>query len=415
MIDFFVAIWDKLVGFFVRDQYYKERKEFDKEWEEYQKYSELARNKESNEAILKKLSSKELETVFIIQQAEKAEDEIRRKENEHHKLLVETGIYDNRYAIAYESFLKRASSFEHPFVLKGGFALKHYFADEIMRYSEDIDWVYTEPLNSQSHARMIFTEWLDKIVETNIDGDRIRFEKSSYGVFWESLDYANENDFPTTSTEIRATIDNIDSLDITVQISFNLELTYPPVTFLYKPCYGNPFIVPKAVSLPVQIAWKLHQTLCYSRFKDVFDLIHLLKHPDFEELAMLRTMQELVNECAVGGEDIHNLRWFIGDMATRFFYLKENNLMETEEFKNLDKMSQHDKVYLRHLKLYDYSTISHNADKWPQSLEQVFTDFKEALNNAGFTENVFSLLPLPNRKKLFFKNPEDFRASRSRS
>lgn len=310
--------------------------------------------------------------------------------------------------MAYESFLRRACSFQHPFVLKGGFSLKQYFDESVDRKSEDIDWVYNQRLKNETEARAIFDDWLEKVFAVKFDNDRVSFKRSTDDKFWEMIDYADADDFPTTGTDLIYYVDNNKKNKdyIRVEVSFNIALTVPTVSFTYTPFIQESFEVPAAVSLPVQIGWKLHQSISSPRFKDVFDLIHLLEHPSFNNEARQQAIQELVNECSISGDDIKRLEWYMTDKASAYARLSESR-KDSEEFKQ--KEAELKQAWGWHhfmfISLYDYNEISSKGENPYKSLEQMLGEFKEILNRAGFTTEIFNSLPAPDRQKVAYTQP----------
>jgi hypothetical protein len=82
-------------------------------------------------------------------------------------------------------------------------------------------------------------------------------------------------------------------------VSFNLELNIQPIPLKYVPLFGESFLVPYTVPLSVQVAWKLHQTIVRPRFKDLYDLRHLLSNSLYDRQALKETLQTLVDECSM--------------------------------------------------------------------------------------------------------------------
>lgn len=150
-------------------------------------------------------------------------------------------------------------------------------------------------------------------------GDGVRFRSFRENAFWRMLDYAMGDDFPTTNTDLVCWVDEQEFDRFSLDISFNLPLDVPSEPLWYQPIRGEPFLVPHATPLALQVAWKLHQTLVRPRFKDLFDLLHLLKHPGFTPAVRQQTLTALASECSADGTDLGRLRWLLaGNLAPLF-------------------------------------------------------------------------------------------------
>lgn len=313
--------------------------------------------------------------------------------------------YADKELIAYESFLRKASMFQHPFILKGSFATKQFFENALVRYPNDIDWIYPLPLKNIAEAKTIFTDWIKEVISMDAN-DEVVFEEIDEFDYWEHIDYAGDEDFPTTGMALDYSINGKKSYDaVQVEISFNLAMNIPPVALNYQPFQGESFVVPQTAPLSLQIGWKLHQTLIRPRFKDIFDLIHLFAHPNYNGLIKMYATQELVNECISNGGDINLLEWFVTDKAARYAYLYENNMSEKQEFRRL-RTELDGRIRIESINIEEYKYVSKNPDNAPKSLSALLTQFKEALNNALFTIGSLKSLPQYNRKRLPFTAPE---------
>lgn len=225
---------------------------------------------------------------------------------------------ENFELIAYEAFIRRASKLELPFMLKGSYVTRQHFPNPALRTPHDIDWVYLHPIGSAEEAERIFSDWATQITELAAD-DGVRFRSFRENAFWRILDYAMADDFPTTNTDLVCWVDGQEFDRFSLDISFNLPLDVPSEPLWYQPVRGKPFLVPHATPLALQVAWKLHQTLVRPRFKDLFDLLYLLKRSDFTPAVRHQTLAALAKECAADGTNLGRLRWLLaGKLAPLF-------------------------------------------------------------------------------------------------
>lgn len=165
-----------------------------------------------------------------------------------------------------------------------------------MRLPYDIDYVYLEPLENVEEARSKFDEWAIQITEQTLN-DGVSFRNFKENAFWRRIEYAMSDDFPTINTDIAYSIAPNFSSEIHFDLSFNLDIDVPPVPLIYEPRHGKSFILPYTVPLALQVSWKLHQTLVRPRFKDLFDLIHLVNHASFDTEMLYQTLDALAQEC----------------------------------------------------------------------------------------------------------------------
>ena len=141
------------------------------------------------------------------------------------------------------------------------------------------------------------------------------------------------DDFPTVNTDLIAIVGG-DEIDISLDISFNLDLNQEPIPLLYLPLEGEPFIIPNTPPLALQVAWKLHQCLVRPRFKDMFDLIYLLNHKDFMASShnVYHVLQTLVNECERDNVDVQKLAFLIsGDIAPLYTHIEYGKKITLEK------------------------------------------------------------------------------------
>lgn len=216
---------------------------------------------------------------------------------------IEKMSYEDRQLVILEALLRRISLVNMPFVLKGSLLTRQYLENPDIRYVNDIDFLYLGKINDAQEANEIFTNWMIQVTEMDLN-DGIQFRSFREINFWGYIDYAMTDDFPTVYTDLEYWFvddpENVRWLEL--DVSFNLELEMEPVPLEYRPVFGERFVVPYSVPLPIQVAWKLHQTIVRPRFKDLYDLKYLLSHPSYDEQALQVTLQTLVNECSLEPE-----------------------------------------------------------------------------------------------------------------
>lgn len=242
--------------------------------------------------------------------------------------------------IAYEAFIRRATEIGMPFMLKGSYVTRQYFSNPQDRIPGDLDWLYLNPIDNVEESRKIFDDWATKVTEYFID-DGVKFRSFRENAFWRRIDYAMADDFPTINTDLVCWIDGQEFNYFSLDISYNLPLECPPVPLRYQPLRGNAFTVPYTATIALQVAWKIHQTLVRPRFKDLFDLIFLVQHPDFDDAALGVMLQALVNECDFDEVDEKNLHWFLRYEFERLLDPKEFITWELWRFQTYPICANH--------------------------------------------------------------------------
>jgi Nucleotidyl transferase AbiEii toxin, Type IV TA system len=285
-----------------------------------------------------------------------------------------------------EAFLRRASAIDLPFMLKGSYVTRQYFDNPNDRIPVDLDWVYLETLKDVETSRHCFNEWTTRVTEATAE-DGIVFTSFTKNAFWRRIDYAMSDDFPTVNTDLSCSLDGGADYDCSIDISFNLDIEVPPVPMLYRPLRGKPFVTPRTVPLPLQVSWKLHQTIVRPRFKDIFDLIHLLRHPAFDSVARMQCLQALVNECSADNVDMKRLEWLLtGDEGLLF----PGMLMQ-----QIWNRWRHEAIITEYIEGMNYDIARHITDpgKLPEKLLSFLDEFRAALHDAGLTPDILKHLP----------------------
>ncbi len=291
--------------------------------------------------------------------------------------------------LAHEGFLRRAAALDLPFMLKGSYVTRQYMDNPDERIPGDLDWVYLGHLPDGEEVESRFNAWAIAVTD-EVMHDGIEFKPFRNNAFWRMVDYAMDDDFPTVNTDIECNVDGTAFYDFSLDVSFNLPVEVPPVPLLYKPLRGEPFILPYTVPLALQVSWKLHQTLVRPRFKDMFDLIYLLRHPDFDNIALAQAIQALVNECAADKVDLKRLGSLLdGDAALLFpGYSMKEQWSYWRHKKELRYTNQ---------KYYESAALITDPAQLPELLPSFLEQFNTALSQAGLGRHLMNTLPAPER------------------
>ncbi|GAA4324500.1 nucleotidyl transferase AbiEii/AbiGii toxin family protein [Flaviaesturariibacter amylovorans] len=294
---------------------------------------------------------------------------------------------------ANEAFIRRAALVDAPFMLKGSYVTRQYFHDKRARIPGDLDWVYLEPLADVPAARSVFDAWANAVTNEHV-ADGVVFENFLKNAFWRSIDYAMAEDFPTVNTDLICYVDG-EEVALSIDISFNLGGGQRPVTLRYEPLTGAPFEVPRTVPISLQVSWKIHQTLVRPRFKDLFDLMHLVRHKDFSPRARAQCLQALMDECAADGLKPEKLLCFFNHQLE---YLYPPHSFEENwkhwRFRNHSSFSHHHDVVE-----YEQAHRITDADRLPGLLSQFVEQWSAALTEAGLGASALQELPPPTRAR----------------
>lgn len=252
------------------------------------------------------------------------------------------------------------------------------------------------------HANLLFlkpqfatAEWVIKVTETQKD-DGVKFRSFTENQFWRMIDYAMSDDFPTVNTDILCWVDG-ESCEFSLDLSFNLDIPIAPVSLDYKPLRGEKFTISQTVPLPLQISWKLHQTIVRPRLKDLFDLIHLLQHPSFTKESLEQTLHALAMECNtenIGKERIKSV--FSGDLG---------KIYEGSDIEKEWALWRHENYSSGGAK-FSFGFAKHitNSNKLPFTAKEFEGQFKIALQNAGITIETIEEMAIKNNSKIQVEN-----------
>ena len=300
--------------------------------------------------------------------------------------------YEQLMMIAHEGLIRRAAEIDLPLMLKGSYVTRQYFPNPANRTPADLDWVYLNPINDVETATTVFNDCMFRITELELN-DGISFKSFRQNQFWRRIDYAMADDFPTVNTDLECWI-NGKKVEFGLDISFNLKMDETPIPLKYYPILGKPFIVPYSVPLSLQVSWKIHQTIVRPRFKDLFDLIYLVQHPDFDRETLLATKKELINECIADNLDLHLLNTFFHYDIEDLF--RDNSINYTWQYWRHGIRPEEN--WKRGL-LWNQANEITNPEKLPFELSDFLAQFKEALESKGLDPQLISDLNIPYVRK----------------
>ncbi len=305
---------------------------------------------------------------------------------------MEKKEYKRLEMIAYEEFIRRASTINLPFMLKGSYVSRQYFQNRYDRTPADLDWVYMDAIDDEVYAREKFNEWATLVTELPTT-NTVKYRSFKENEFWRLIEYAMAEDFPTVNTDLKCWV-NEQEFDFGIDISFNLDIEQPPVSLLYKPIIGEPFLIQHTVPLSLQVSWKIHQTLVRPRFKDLFDLIHLLQHPTFDKITLEKSLQALINECSADQIDLIRLNYFLNKDIAKLF--PNDSINESWDYW---RHNINTKNYTGSLFYFDRAEDITDISTLPYVLQDFLNQLYQAMQNVGFDNELLNNLPTANRQK----------------
>ncbi len=299
--------------------------------------------------------------------------------------------------LAYEAFIRRAATFQHPFMMKGSYVTRQYFVNQEDRIPRDLDWVYTGGrINDVGKATEIFSSWIQSIITREVPGTEnilFKIDLEDEKMIWEAVDYSMSWDKPTISCSYYCLIENQEIYMDEIDISYNVPVEMKPAELTYRPLQGDPFIIRHTVPLPLQIAWKLHQTIVRPRFKDMFDLIHLLQHPSYTPDMAPRILKAMIKECQEGRVAQHEVNKLLtGDLVPLFKGSDIFKDWQTFRFGYVGK-SWDKTLYLSWL-----SAEITNPDNLPNTFKELREALFEAMQRTGITKDTLHSIPYVERK-----------------
>lgn len=256
--------------------------------------------------------------------------------------------------LSFEAFLRRAARLELPFMLKGSILTRQFFANKENRVVQDLDYLYFGKVRDDaSFMEVELSNWVESVTTTTL-ADGVEYRPFSENRFWRALDYAMNDDFPTTNTDLYCTVGTTVNPIVGLDVSWGLPLHVPPASLLYHPLEGEPFEIPFVAPIGLQISWKLHQCLVRPRLKDLIDLVYLLEHGQFSEDDLDVAVVEFLKECQkdqVDGlkllEYIHgNIRHFISGQG-RTGLLGFSKREPKPPLKNMGQLTNEDISFLK--------------------------------------------------------------------
>lgn len=236
-------------------------------------------------------------------------------------------ITDDRHLnlLAFEGFLRRASEHKAYFILKGSLLTRQCIANRYIRMANDIDFVYGNYLEDEIDANRIFSDWVTEVTETMVKDD-INFRSFRENNFWRGIDYAMNDDFPTTNTDLYCEVKGQVLSAMGLDITWNLPIEETPVPLLYHPVEGEPFTIPYTIPIPLQISWKLHQSMVRPRAKDLVDIILFLEDNELSEDELERTALYYVKECIKDRIDPKRILHYSENKVSTYFQQHEKEV-----------------------------------------------------------------------------------------
>jgi len=292
-------------------------------------------------------------------------------------------ITDESYLefLAYEGFLRRMTKVTGPFMLKGSLALRQYLSVPSVRKPGDIDLVCLEEFADGISAEPVFTRFMTQVTETYTD-DGMSFRSFTENAFWRRIDYAMHDDFPTANTDLLVNFENGQYIEISLDVSWNIPISVPPVPLVYHPTEGAPFKLKCTVPIALQISWKLHQTVVNTRVKDLMDLVMLLEDQQPSEEVLQQAIDAYVAECKKDKISATRILRFLNDTSSKSVKNKEQTAYAN--WKSMQKINPAaDKPFSLSLDrwAYDLSLINRN---W-ETPSDVYFDFVRVSESCGLT------------------------------
>jgi hypothetical protein len=282
-----------------------------------------------------------------------------------------------------EAFLRRASEVDMPFMVKGSIITRQYLPSPEMRLVADLDFVYLGYIHDPTNAGPIFSSWATQVTEMDLN-DHVQFRSFRENDFWRMIDYAMDDDFPTVDTDLLCWVDGIENDRLGLDISFNLDVDFSPVEMTYQPRIGEPFQLKYTCPLSLQISWKLHQLLVRPRLKDVFDLIVLLQHKEFDQITLEQTLYALKKECKKDNVSINGLIPILDKSVEQYFERKDSNTVVSKMLKHILPPTPSGSNF----KYLDLSSFKYFTTKehFPYtSRYELFKELRLQLLNTGFS------------------------------
>lgn len=292
--------------------------------------------------------------------------------------------------LANEALIRRTAMLDFPVMLKGSFLTRQYMPSFEYRKAHDVDFVYLNPLADPEDISSHLNKWLTVVTEMDIY-DGVEFMSFAKNTFWRRIDYAMSDDFPTVNTDLRCTVNGQTIYAFQVDVSFNIPVDPAPIPLVYRPFEGEPFWLQYTCPISLQVAWKLHQTLVRPRFKDIYDVIYLAAHADFDPNAVHQCLQAFVNECAADKIDPKGLAKYLNgeevqrlDLEERFLVPKRTYLWDSP-------------LLSPYITEHEFRYVTDNYVHLPKTMSGIVAIFQKTLIAAGITEATMARLPKPTR------------------
>ena len=240
--------------------------------------------------------------------------------------------------MAGDAFIRRMSVSGFDVMPKGSFITRQYFRQLQDRLPKDLDMVFMHHIETPQRAEQLFDAWLKYITTINYVDDGVKFVVFDRKQPWEDLDYSmsQAQDFYTVNTqEVSCVIDGR-HIALNIDISFNLKMPILTTSLIYKTPTDDIYLQ-DTPSLPLQIAWKIHQLFVCARLKDMYDLIELL--PKLSDDDAKAVIQLLTAECQRDNIPLEKIHKFTQGKFVFQDSILNNKTAKTNLFFNSERQS----------------------------------------------------------------------------
>lgn len=296
-------------------------------------------------------------------------------------------ITDEEYLdmVSFEAFLRRAAKFNLPFMLKGSILTRQFFSNKENRRVRDIDYLYFgEVKDDVDFMTRELSDWVEAVTSLSI-ADNVVYRPFSENKFWRAIDYAMNDDFPTTNTDLYCTVKNTVNPIIGLDVSWGLPLNIPPESIIYKPLEGEPFEIKYTAPLSLQISWKLHQCVVRPRLKDIIDVCYLLKDTDISKKRIVITVQEFIKECQKDKIDSERIFCFIDGSLRKYLSQKERLATPIFDSKSIKPpLSNMGELEINDIEFLKYTFPNYHLEY--SNINDILIDFEELLKKHNFKE-----------------------------
>lgn len=290
----------------------------------------------------------------------------------------------NMLEMVFDSFVKRMDYVNKPllnnysqFVIKGSLLTRQYIKDRTKRRVADLDILYVGPEKDPETVNVLFTHWLKSVVSVDLKDD-IKIQLDQYH-YWQRIDYAMDDDFPTTSSSLKANWHH-HYISFDIDISWNLPSNFNMVPMDYITENDEVIELKESIPIPVQIAWKLHQTVIRPRMKDVYDIILLLENNTLSKQDLYLLYNVYKDECDHGAVNETDILVFADDKIFRM-----NDESTAKDFET--RVKENEVINKFGFDCDFKSLIKHSSIPLPYKNEkEILSEFSRLLRDSGFVD-----------------------------